>query len=129
MPTRHGWNESELAPEHLLHQRQAMVSQMLGLDEIRDAVAAVFSGRPVRRVDLFGSRAKGSEKASSDIDLLVEFDTDAKIGLFEMGAMREELAERLGVHIDLVSRAAVERSRNNIRRESVLSHAVPVYAR
>jgi predicted nucleotidyltransferase len=106
-----------------------MVSQLIGLEEIREAVGNVCAGRPIRRVELFGSRATGSFNASSDVDLLVDFDAGAKIGLFELGAIREDLVERLGVEVDVLSRKAVERSRNAIRRESILSQTVPVYAR
>jgi predicted nucleotidyltransferase len=106
-----------------------MVAPPISLEEIRHAVGSVCGGRPIKRVELFGSRATGSFNASSDVDLLMEFDADAKIGLFELGAIREDLAEQLGVDIDIVSRKAVERSRNAIRRESILSHTVPLYAR
>jgi predicted nucleotidyltransferase len=106
-----------------------MVSQLIGLQEIREAVGAACAGRPIKRVELFGSRATGTSQPSSDVDLLVEFDADAKMGLFELGAIRENLVERLGVDVDLLSRQAVERSRNAIRRESILSQTVFVYAR
>lgn len=106
-----------------------MVSQLLSLKEIQQAVGQVCAGRPITRVDLFGSRAAGTHGASSDVDLLLEFETGAKIGLFELGAIREDLVERLGVEVDILSREAVQRSRNAIRRDSILSHAVPVYAR
>jgi predicted nucleotidyltransferase len=106
-----------------------MVSQLIGLEKIRQAVGEVCAGRPISRVDLFGSRASGSSHASSDVDLLVEFDVGAKIGLFELGAIREDLVEKLGAEVDILSRTAVERSRNGIRRQSILSHTVPVYAR
>ena len=106
-----------------------MISQLIGLEKIRQAVGEVCAGRPISHVDLFGSRASGSSHASSDVDLLVEFDAGAKIGLFELGAIREDLVERLGVEVDILSRDAVQRSRNAIRRDSVLSHTVPVYAR
>jgi len=106
-----------------------MVSQLIGLKEIRQAVGQVCAGRPIARVELFGSRAAGASHASSDVDLLVEFDADAKMGLFELGALRQDLVEKLGVDVDILSRKAVERSRNDIRRESILSHTVSVYAR
>lgn len=106
-----------------------MVSQLISLEDIREAVGEVCAGRPITRVELFGSRAAGTSHRSSDVDLLVDFDANAKIGLFELGAIREDLAERLGVEIDILSRKAVERSRNAIRRECILSHTVPVYAR
>jgi predicted nucleotidyltransferase len=106
-----------------------MVSQLVSLEEIREAVRRVCAGRPIKCVELFGSRAIGTSHSSSDVDLLVEFDANAKIGLFELGAIREDLADSLGVEIDIVSRATVERSRNVIRRDSILSHALPLYAR
>ncbi len=106
-----------------------MLSQLVSVEEIREAVSSVCARRPIKRVELFGSRATGSFNASSDVDLLIDFDPDAKIGLFELGAIREDLAEQLGVDIDILSRKAVERSRNAIRRESILAHTVPLYAR
>mgnify|MGYP001544612299 CR=1 FL=1 len=106
-----------------------MVSQLISLEEIRQAVGAACAGRPIRRVELFGSRAAGTSRQASDVDLLLDFDADARIGLFELGAIREDLVERLGVDVDLLSRKAVERSTNAIRRESILSRTVPVYAR
>jgi len=104
-----------------------MVSQLLSLKEIQQAVGQVCAGRPITRVDLFGSRAAGTHGASSDVDLLLEFETGAKIGLFELGAIREHLAERLGVQVDILSRKAVESSRNGIRRQSILDQALPLY--
>lgn len=99
------------------------------LDEIRAAVRAVCNGRGVGRVDLFGSVARGEHGPGSDVDLLVEFLPGSDIGLFEMGALKEDLEERLGCRVDLVSRRAVERSRNPIRRAAILAHSVPLYAR
>lgn len=97
------------------------------LATIRAAVHGVCVGKQVARVDLFGSAANGRAGAGSDVDLLIEFEPEAHVGLFEMGALREDLEERLGRRVDLVTRNAVERSRNAIRRESILSHLIPVY--
>jgi predicted nucleotidyltransferase len=97
------------------------------LDEIRAAVRAVCENSRVARVDLFGSVARGTCRADSDVDLLVEFLPESNTGLFEMGALREDLEERLGCRVDLVSRRAVEQSRNPIRRAAILAHPIPVY--
>ena len=99
------------------------------LDEIQTVVRAACEGGNVARVDLFGSVARGEAKPGSDVDLLVEFLPDSNTGLFEMGALKEDLEERLGCRVDLVSRRAVERSRNPIRRAAILAHSVPLYAR
>ena len=99
------------------------------LDEIRAVVRTACEGGGVARVDLFGSVARGEARPGSDVDLLVEFLPDSNTGLFEMGALKEDLEERLGCRVDLVSRGAVERSRNPIRRAAILAHVVPIYAR
>ena len=99
------------------------------LDDVRAVVRAVCEHRPVARVQVFGSLAEGRERPGSDIDLLVEFLPGARVGLFEMGGLKEDLEERLGCEVDLISRAAVERSSNSYRRHSILAAPVTVYAR
>jgi predicted nucleotidyltransferase len=44
-------------------------------------------------------------------------------------SLKEELEERLGCPVDLLSRPAVERSRNPYRRRSILENLISVYAR
>ena len=46
-----------------------------------------------------------------------------------MGELKEDLEERLGCRVDLVSRRAIERSRNPVRRAAILKKPVPVYVR
>lgn len=97
------------------------------LETIRRAVRTVCADKPVARVELFGSGATGKRTAGSDVDLLVEFDPEARVGLLEMGALKEELEERLGCRVDLMTRKAIEQSRNPIRRASILKQLVPIY--
>jgi predicted nucleotidyltransferase len=99
------------------------------LETVRAVVRAICENRPVARVEAFGSLVDGVPHDQSDVDLLVEFLPGARVGLFEMGALKEELEERLGCSVDLVSRAAVENSRNPYRRRSILSAPVTIYAR
>lgn len=101
----------------------------LSLAELRAAVGPVCEKHPVARLEVFGSRARGHARPGSDVDLLVEFLPDANPGLIEMGALQEELEQCLGGHVDLLSRRAVEKSRNAFRRRSILAHPVVVYAR
>ena len=99
------------------------------MGSIRAMVRAVCEHRPVARVQAFGSLVNGVPHAESDVDLLVEFLPGAQVGLLEMGAMKEDLEERLGCSVDLVSRVAVEKSRNPYRRRSILAAPMTVYAR
>jgi len=39
--------------------------------EIREIVESVFRGKPIKRVELFGSAARGEMNADSDVDILV----------------------------------------------------------
>ena len=79
------------------------------------------------KIYLFGSTTYSLD--NSDIDLLVEFLPESHPGLFEMGALKEDLEERLGCQVDLLTRKAVEGSRNLIRRNAILGNRVTLYVR
>jgi len=51
-------------------------------------------------VRVFGSVARGAERADSDIDLLLDLPSGA--GLFTLGRLRRELEDLLQAHVDLV---------------------------
>jgi len=76
---------------------------------------------------LFGSVLRDDFRPDSDVDVLVTFAPDAEWSLFDDVDMEEELSAIFGRKVDLVSRRAVERSDNWIRRKAILSTAEPVY--
>ena len=49
----------------------------------------------IRKLSLFGSQLKGTARPDSDIDLLVEFEPDAGISLFDMARIELELSALL----------------------------------
>lgn len=55
----------------------------------------------VRKLSLFGSVLKGTERPDSDIDLLIEFEPGHVPGLFGLVTMEEELSGMLGRKVDL----------------------------
>ena len=77
----------------------------------------------VRELSVFGSAARGEAGPDSDIDLLVDFAPDAKIGLWEFGRMERELQSVLGRKVDLVSKRGLK---SRVRR-SVLQDARILY--
>jgi uncharacterized protein len=81
----------------------------------------------IKELSLFGSVLRASYTSNSDIDILVAFSDDASWGLFEHLTMEEELSALLGRKVDLVTRRAVERSSNWIRRQAILSEVRPYY--
>jgi len=78
-------------------------------------------------LSLFGSVLRDDFRPDSDVDVLVTFAADAEWGLFDHVAMEEELSSIFGRKVDLISRRAVERSDNWIRRKAILGTAEPYY--
>jgi len=76
----------------------------------------------------FGSVLRDDFRPDSDIDLLARFAPEARWSLFDHSKMERELEEILGRKVDLLSRSAVERSPNWIRRREILSTARALYA-
>ena len=94
----------------------------------RDAVASFCERWKIAELALFGSVIRDDFHPESDVDVLVDFAPDSSWGLFDHVAMEEELSEILGRKVDLVSRRAVERSSNWIRRKAILESARTYYA-
>jgi predicted nucleotidyltransferase len=82
-----------------------------------DALAALCRRRRIRRLSVFGSALKGAARTYSDVDLLVEFEPQAKPGLIGMAGIEMELSSLLnGRKVDL--RTAKDLSRH-FRDEAV----------
>jgi predicted nucleotidyltransferase len=62
------------------------------LFEDRDALAALCRRHHIRRLSLFGSTIKGTSRSDSDVDLLVEFESEHVSGLFALAGIEEELS-------------------------------------
>jgi uncharacterized protein len=97
------------------------------LDYDIEAVRRFCRERGVSRLELFGSALRGELRAESDVDLLCTVRPGVKCGLLEWVAMKLELERIFNRQVDLVSRRAIERSRNPYRRESLLAHTLPLY--
>jgi uncharacterized protein len=81
----------------------------------------------VAELALFGSVLRDDFNADSDIDVLVSYQSTAKRGLFEKMQMQEELEQLLERKVDLVSKIAIERSHNWLRRKNILDSAEVIY--
>ena len=55
----------------------------------------------VKALYLFGSVVRSDEGQMSDVDILVEFEPDARIGLFEFSRLQRMLSGLLGCEVDL----------------------------
>lgn len=66
------------------------------------ALASLYRRHHIQRLALFGSTLKGLAGPESDIDLLVEFETDQEPGLLRLASIEDELSALAnGRQIDL----------------------------
>ena len=93
----------------------------------RDKIADFCRRWKIVELSLFGSVLREDFRPDSDVDVLVTFASDAEWGLFDHISMEEELSAIFGRKVDMVSRSAIERSDNWIRREAILKTAEPCY--
>lgn len=88
------------------------------------ALEALCRRHHIRRLALFGSTLKGTDRPDSDVDLLVEFTPEARPTLLDMARIEHELSALLGGRrVDL--RTAADLSR--YFRDAVVREAEPHY--
>ena len=78
----------------------------------------------VRRLALFGSVLRDDFRPDSDVDVLVAFEPEARVGFVTLSRMQRELSELFKRPVDLVPMDGLK----PVIRESVLSSAQNVYA-
>lgn len=85
--------------------------------------------RGVRHAALFGSIARGEGKRTSDIDILIELDPQAPVGLFEYVAITQYLADLFLARVDVANHKQFEAARpadDRARRDLCFLTAPPL---
>jgi predicted nucleotidyltransferase len=78
----------------------------------------------IRRLALFGSVLRDDFGPESDLDVLVEFLPETRVGLFGIAAMQRELSEIIGRQVDLRTPGDLSRYfRNRVLQEAVEQYA------
>jgi uncharacterized protein len=77
---------------------------------------------------LFGSVLHEEFRPDSDVDVLVSFTSDADWGLLDHVQIQQELESILLHKVDLVTKRAIERCRNQIRRKEILGTAKTIFS-
>ena len=73
------------------------------LSEIElNQIKTFFADKPVKKIYLFGSYARGEADENSDVDLLIDWDYTQHIGL-NFVYWKEEIKELLNKKVDFVS--------------------------
>jgi predicted nucleotidyltransferase len=85
--------------------------------EHREAIRQIVERHHARNPRIFGSVLHGQDTDESDLDILI--DTTEETSLFDVGAIRAELIELLGVKVDVLTPGALpDRWRNEVLREA-----------
>ncbi len=91
------------------------------------AVSGICRRFQVRRLDMVGSATRADfDPARSDVDLLVDFEPEARIGLFAYVAFADAMEVLFGRHVDLLSGKSL---RNPVLRRAVEADRRPLYPR
>jgi hypothetical protein len=77
------------------------------IDRLRQNEAAL-RARGVSHAALFGSRARGENRPDSDIDIMIEVDPAAGIGVYEYVALKDYIAALFDRPVDVVSREGLK---------------------
>ena len=70
------------------------------IENIKETVESVAEQYPIKKVLLFGSRAEGTNKENSDVDLIMEF--YEPVTLIVLSSIRIQLEEMLELEVDLI---------------------------
>ena len=89
-----------------------------------ESVAEVCRRYRVKELSVFGSAVRGDMRADSDIDVMVEFEPDARIGLLKFMSLGEDLERLFGRKVDLVTKRGLKPwVRPNVLREAQVVYA------
>ena len=88
----------------------------------RRQIAAFCRKNRIRRLALFGSVLRDDYQPDSDVDVLVEFEPGARVGL-SFFRMQDELSAILGRRVDLNTPASLSR----YFRDDILANAEVLY--
>ena len=92
---------------------------------IQQATDVVGKEYAIKSVRLFGSQARGTATADSDIDLIIEFEPDATVGLFALYEIQNIYEQHLKREADITTPAGLD----DFVRDQVLAEAEVVYER
>ena len=99
------------------------MSGALQIELPMDAIARLCRDYHVRELSVFGSALSPEFREQSDIDLLVLFEPEARIG-FEFVELQRKLSEVIGRKVDLVPKDGLK----PLIRDEILAQARVLYA-
>lgn len=96
-------------------------------DELKERMRPFCQKHHIRRLEVFGSAARGVIGPYSDVDLLVTLDDSVPVSTADLLEMAGKAEELVGAPVDFVLRSSLEKSPNRFARDHILSTAICVY--
>jgi predicted nucleotidyltransferase len=79
----------------------------------------------INELSIFGSSVRGDFTENSDIDILVSFNKDSEITLFDIMDLEKDFSQLLKREVDIVEKESLK---NPIRKNRILSTREIIYA-
>ena len=95
------------------------------LEISKEKIAEFCKRNHIRKLSLFGSSVRRDFRSDSDVDILVEFEPGARVGLIKLAGLELELSKILGREVDLNTPGFI----NKYYCEKVLAEAEVQYDR
>ena len=94
------------------------ISTSKEIGDLTKLIVPMLSNGGVIEASVFGSFARGEAHPDSDLDLLVRY--EEAVSLFDVGGLKFELENLLGIKVDLISRDYLKsRIKKRVLQESV----------
>ncbi len=91
-----------------------------------EQVAELCRAHHIKKLSLFGSVLRVDFRPDSDIDVLVEFESGQRVGLFLLSRIERELAKLLGRPVDLKTAGFISPDfRAEVQREAEVEYVAP----
>jgi predicted nucleotidyltransferase len=90
-----------------------------------DIIAVICKKYFINELSIFGSSLRDDFNENSDIDILVSFNKNSSITLFDIMELEKEFSKLLNREVDIVEKEALK---NPIRKNKILSTREIIYA-
>lgn len=75
------------------------------MDEMIEKLIHILKKHGAKKIEIFGSYARGEAKPGSDLDVIIEF--EERKSLLELVGIEQELEDHLGIKVDLLTEASI----------------------
>jgi len=75
------------------------------MDKIIEKLIYILKKHGAKKIEIFGSYARGEQRETSDLDVIVEF--EKRKSLLELVGIEQELEDCLGIKVDLLTEAFI----------------------